>query len=79
MLKINLLTGTAFTVAIKVEGDINSDLVRLLDEYYYEHGTLPVGMYTTGELDEYELETYIPINGGEYWIEGISSVEEVTL
>ena len=66
MLKINLLTGTAFTVAIKVEGDINSDLIRLLDEYYYEHGTLPVGMY-------------IPINGGEYWIEGVSSVEEVTL
>ncbi len=79
MLKINLLNGTAFTLAIKVEGDINSDLIRLLEEYYYEHGTLPVRMYTTGELDEYELETYIPINGGEYWIEGISSVEEVTL
>lgn len=71
---IHLLTGTAWTQPITVEGDERSDLLGLLDEYYSEHKDLPVAIYKTEELTEEELETYIPINGGEFWIEGISHV-----
>ena len=73
--KIHLLTGTVWTKAIECEGDERSDLLQLIDDYYYEHGELPVAMYKTEDLSEEELKTYIPINGGEYWIEGISHVD----
>lgn len=74
-LKIHLLTGTMWTKIIEAEGDEHSDLVQILDDYYYKHKTLPVAMYETNDLSEEDLETYIPINGREWWIEGISHIE----
>lgn len=84
MLKIHLFTGTAWTKTIEVEGTKSDDLLELIDGYYEDNDGLPVPMYNMSELEEtygddleMELETMVPINGGEFWIEGISHVEEV--
>lgn len=85
MLKIYLKTGTAWTKVIEVDGSLQDDLVQLIDNYYEEEGELPVAKYTMEDLMEIydedeledELEQMVPINGGEFWIDGISHVEEV--
>jgi len=85
MIRIHLQTGTAWTKAIEVDGSLQDDLVQLIDNYYEETGDLPVQMFTMEELMEIydedeldaELETMIPINGGEFWIDGVSHVEEM--
>jgi len=85
MIKIHLQTGTAWTKAIEVDGSLQDDLIQLIDGYYEENGDLPVQMFTIEELMEIydedeideELETMIPINGGEFWIDGVSHVEEM--
>lgn len=84
MLRIHLLTGTAWTKEIEVEGDKYDDLLELIDEYYEVEEELPVPMYNMTELEEMygddldmELETMLPINGGEFWINGVSHIEEV--
>ena len=85
MLKIHLNTGTAWTKSIEVDGSLQDDLIQLIDNYYEEAGDLPVQMFTMEELmkiydkDELdsELENMIPINGGEFWIDGVSHVEEI--
>ena len=90
MLEIHLLTGTAWTQSILVEGTKQDDILYLIDEYYLEHDDLPVPMYTLDDLldgitfksqeEQWEymdrLEM-LPINGGEYYIDGIAHVEEV--
>lgn len=86
MLEIYLLTGTVWLKKIVVEGTVRDDLISLIDEYYYEHGDLPVKLYTLDEIREIyedeeefesELESMLPINGGEYYIDGISHVKEI--
>lgn len=85
MIRIHLQTGTAWTKAIEVDGSLQDDLIQLIDNYYEETGDLPVQMLTMEELMEIydedeidgELETMIPINGGEFWIDGVSHVEEI--
>jgi hypothetical protein len=90
MLEIHLETGFYWTESILVEGTENDDLLELIDEYYLEHGDLPVPMYTLDEVikgrtfrtQEEEWEYIddlglLPINGGEYYIDGIAYVEEV--
>lgn len=85
MLKIHLNTGTAWTRSIEVDGSLQDDLLQLIDNYYEEKGELPVSTYTMEELYEtYEeqdldevLNAMLPINGGEFWIDGISHVEEI--
>lgn len=90
LLEIHFLTGTAWTKSIIVEGSEDDDLLELIDGYYLEHGDLPVPMFdlddllegrtfkTQGEQWEYlEKLEVLPINGGEYYIEGISHIEEV--
>ena len=85
MLKIHLNTGTAWTKSIEVDGSLQDDLLQLIDNYYEEKGKLPVTTYTMEELYEtYEeqeldevLNAMLPINGGEFWIDGISHVEEI--
>ena len=90
MLKIHLLTGLAWTKYILVEGTEQDDLLELIDRYYLEHGNLPVPMYTLDDLiegkkfktqeDEWEYLDYLevlPINGGEFYIDGIDHIEEV--
>ena len=84
MIRIHLQTGTAWTKAIEVDGGLQDDLIQLIDDYYEENGDLPVKLFTMEELMEIydedeldeELETMIPINGGEFWIDGVSHVEE---
>jgi len=85
MIRIHLQTGTAWTKTIEVDGSLQDDLIQLIDDYYEENGDLPVKLFTMEELMEIydedeideELETMIPINGGEFWIDGVSHVEEV--
>ena len=90
MLRIHFKTGTAWTKSIEVEGHLHSDLLQLIDDYYSNQGDLPVPMYTIEDITkwcendfgevrgsevEYYLETMTPINGGEYYIDGIEWVE----
>jgi len=72
---LHLLTGTAFTRDLTLEVE-NCDILTALDDYVSEHGigALGVPYFTACELDSYELESYTPINGGEYWIEGVSHI-----
>ena len=90
MLEIYLMTGTAWTESILVEGTEDDDLLELIDEYYLEHGDLPVPMYTLDEIlkdrtfrtqeeewDYIDDQGLLPINGGEYYIDGIAYIEEV--
>lgn len=86
ILKINFKTGTAWTESIYVEGTKHDDLVYLIDEYFNEHGELPVELYETDEIQadcssEQEfadtVDNLLAINGGEYYIDGIDSVEEL--
>ena len=85
MIRIHLQTGTAWTKSIEVDGSLQDDLIQLIDDYYEENGDLPVKLFTMEELMEIydkdkldeELEQMIPINGGEFWIDGVSHVEEV--
>lgn len=82
MMKIYLLTGTAFAESISVRGQEGDDLLTLIDEYYEDIGSLPVPMYTLEDIreiyDEEELDIQLnqmlPINGGEFYIEGVSHV-----
>lgn len=86
MLKIHLRTGTMWLKTIEVEGTKRSDILALIDEYYSEHGDLPVALYSMEDLrqtyeDEEELEQaleeMLPINGGEFYIDGVEYVEEI--
>lgn len=78
MIKIFLTTGSAFHVeTITCEGDLNSDLIECINNYYQEHGDLPVILRQADEYDEQELEIAIPINGGEFYIDGINLVQEI--
>ena len=90
MLEIYLDMGFYQTESILVEGTKDDDLLELIDEYYLEHGDLPVPMYTLDEVikgrtfrNQEEEWEYIdslgvlPINGGEYYIDGIAYIEEV--
>ena len=90
MLEIFLETGTPWLESIIVEGREEDDLLELIEEYYLETGDLPVPMYTLDEVikgrtfrnQEEEWEYLddlglLPINGGEYYIDGIAYVEEV--
>ena len=82
MLRIYLITGTAIAKYIEVTGQEGDDLISLIDCYYDDIGHLPVPMYTLEELrEEYgeeeldmQLEQMLPINGGEYYIDGVSHV-----
>ncbi|HZJ99388.1 MAG TPA: hypothetical protein VFC79_05255 [Tissierellaceae bacterium] len=90
MLEIHLVTGTAWTKSILVEGTPHDDILQLIDEYYFEHDDLPVLMYTIDDLingrifkTQEEQWEYLdnlgvlPINGGEFYIDGIDHIEEV--
>lgn len=74
-MKIYLHSGFALCPYIEVEGDGQSDLLQLIDNYVSEGGDLPVPKYSLDEISEEEAEEYIPINGGEYYIRGIAHVE----
>jgi hypothetical protein len=73
MLKISIYGGMykLFTV----EGKLNDDILSVIDEYVQENKE----EFITYDFEEIEGEdeNYIPINGGEYYIDNIYSIEEV--
>ena len=79
MIRVHLKTGLAWTKSIDLECDIRGDILQALDDYFSEHGKkgFPVTLLEPSELSEQELETSIPINGGEFYIEGIEYIEEL--
>lgn len=84
MLKINLKTKINFlkSIVVKsivVEGDENDNLTELLDKFVEKNGIdeLGVSYYKASDLTEEELENYLPINGGEYYIIGIENTIEI--
>ena len=86
MIKIYFIGNSIFhETSMTVEGTMHSDLMAIVDELH-EENKLPVPLYTMREaLNLYEtdkegmeeLENWLPINGGEYYIKGIDRVEEV--
>lgn len=78
MLKINLTTGLAWSIPIYCNGDEHSDLIDCINEWYRNHRSFPVSVYSLYEIELYDIQgTAIPINGGEFYIEGIDSVREI--
>jgi len=79
MITAHLLTGLAWTKPITLDCDINGDISKALDDFYAKEGKegFPVYLYETSELTEEDINAYIAINGGQYWIMGIAGVEEV--
>lgn len=81
MLKINFKTGTAWVRSIVVKGSLKDDLLALIENYIESNPNgLPV--YSTQELftaysEDYIEENYLPINGGEFYIDAIEFVEEL--
>lgn len=80
MIKISLLTGTPWVKSIITSGDLHSDIGQCIDDFVSRYGVeaLPVTAYELGDLEEDEVEQYLPINGGEYYIQGICDVTLVT-
>ena len=79
MLRIHFSTGTAWTKIIEVEGQLHNDLLVLIEEYVMEHEEEFI-KYDYNELleehtDEEINELYLPINGGEYYINTIVNIE----
>ena len=78
MIKI-YFTGSGFYVpTVVVDNEINDDLIAILDELH-ERCELPVPLHEPQELIEegFDLDDYIPINGGEYYIDMVERVEEL--
>ena len=86
MIKIYFIGISIFyETSIIVEGTMHSDLIAIVDQLH-EENRLPVPLYTmkqalnlyeTDEEGMEELENWLPVNGGEYYIKGIDRVEEV--
>lgn len=79
MLKIYFSTGTMWTKMIEVEGSLEDDLLGLIEEYVmgcedefvkYDFPEL-LKNYSEEEI----TEQYLPINGGQYYIDRIEAIE----
>lgn len=81
MLRIYFKTVTAWVRAIEVEGSLKDDLLNLIEQYIEIHpDDLPTYQYE--DLQEnYTIEcieeNYLPINGGEFYIDMIDWIEEL--
>lgn len=79
-LRIAFNTGLAWVKTIEVEGTMQDDLLGLIEEYI-EENPQELRRYTYEELmeiyeDEEEVDRFIPINGGEFYIDWVENVEE---
>jgi len=83
MLKLGFMTGTAWLKEVIVEGSINDDLMAIIEEhvqshkedfrtYEYEEAL----QYSNGDELLMDAE-YMPINGGEYYIDMIITCKEI--
>ena len=80
MMKLYFKASGFYTPTVVVDGDCYSDLMALIDDLH-EQNALPVPLYTTEEMEEItdgDNETWLPINGGQYWIEGLDRIEELS-
>jgi len=79
MLKIDLLTELSWTVPIYIDCELGGDIVQAIDEYFLKVGkeAFPVTVFTLRELEGRDPNEFHPINGGQYFILGIASVEEM--
>jgi hypothetical protein len=59
----------------EIEYNDKNSLIQMVNDYYEKYKELYITMYKIEDLTEEEMETYIPINGGQYWIEGISHID----
>lgn len=90
-LRICFHTNTAWLNCITVKGSKTDDIQALIEEYIDENGTDWTSKYTYEDIyndifnpgmgrEEFENilnEQYLPINGGEYYIYSIASIEEI--
>lgn len=81
MLRLYFNNGTAWAKMIEVEGSPKDDLLRLIEKYIIENPD-EFRKYNFLELyknysEEEISEQFIPINGGEYYIDNIIGIEVV--
>ena len=79
MMKLYFKGSGFYVPTATVDADVYSDLMAVIDDLY-EQDALPVPLYTREEMEELDGsdEEWLPINGGEYWIEGLTHVEELS-
>lgn len=82
ILKMFIETGTFSLDEIYTEGNKNDDLLSILEEYLEENNQAiikyNISVLEDNYTDEEITELYTPINGGEYYIDRLSHVEEMT-
>lgn len=85
MIKLYFKASGLYVPTVIVDVECYSDLMAVIEDLY-EQDRLPVPLYTEEEMEDlYPLpmttedvkDDWIPINGGEYWIEGLDRVEEL--
>jgi len=85
MIKLYFKASGLYVPTVIVDAECYSDLMAVIEDLY-EQDRLPVRLYTEEEMEDlYPLpmtaedvkDDWIPINGGEYWIEGLDRVEEL--
>lgn len=77
IIKLNLLTGSAWTSSIYMY-NFTDDLIQLLDEAYF-NDLIPMGLLIEPEDIDSCIDDYIGLNGGEMYIQGISHIEYISL
>ena len=85
MIKLYFKTVGLYVPTVVVDNDCYCDLTAIINDLY-EQDKLPVRLYTEEEMEDlYPLpmttkdveDDWMPVNGGEYWIEGLERVEEL--
>ncbi len=80
MLRLIVNSQTAWANRIIVDGDINDDILRLIDDKFYEEGIEALNVPYIKGKDRNDDEDFfmVPINGGQYWIPSLIRIEEVS-
>lgn len=81
MLKISINTGLVWCKTFVVEGNKKDDILGLIEEYVQNNAdefdkfdyTELLENYTEQEIEE----EFLPINGGQFYIGRIESIEEI--
>lgn len=82
MLKIHFNTGVHQPNTITVEGTLKDDIMEIIDIYVQENKeTFRIYTYEQAFAiyEDFPLfnQYFIPINGGEYYIDSINYIEEI--
>ena len=85
MIKLYFKVTGFYVPTVVIDVECYSDLMAIINDLY-EQDRLPVRLYTEEEMEDLDpspmttediKDDWIPINGGEYWIEGVERVEEL--